>query len=98
MESLGCCRISKQTSLHDDPDPMGTRIVGTSGMNFVALVSHSLSAISVFVTLRPLIGALANSLLAGLGVVLVVTVSSLHPRHTGWQPTQPAPSPLLPFR
>ena len=46
-------------------------------MNFAALVSHGLSAISVFgdiVGVRLLIGCLAGSLLAGLGVVLVVMI------------------------
>jgi glycosyltransferase involved in cell wall biosynthesis len=56
------------------PIPRGTRIAGRSGMNFVALVSHGLSAISVFgdiVGVRLLIGSLAGSLLAGLGIVIV---------------------------
>jgi polyisoprenyl-phosphate glycosyltransferase len=59
------------------PIPRGTRIAGTSGMNFVALVSLGLSAISVFgdiVGVRLLIGALAGSLLAGLGIVLVAMI------------------------
>lgn len=56
------------------PIPRGTRIAGTSRMNFVALVSHGLSAISVFgdiVGVRLLIGSLGGSLLACLGMVLV---------------------------
>ena len=59
------------------PIARGTRIAGTSRMNFVALVSHGLSAISVFgdiVGVRFLIGSLAGSLLAGLGIVLVVMI------------------------
>ena len=59
------------------PIPRGTRIAGTSRMNFVALVSHGLSAISVFgdiVGVRLLIGSLAGSLLAGLGILLVVMI------------------------
>lgn len=59
------------------PIPRGTRIAGTSRMNFVALVSHGLSAISVFgdiAGVRILIGALAGSFLAGLGMVLVVMI------------------------
>jgi len=59
------------------PVPRGTRIAGTSGMNFIALVSHGLSAISVFgdiVGVRISIGALACSFLAGLGMVLVVMI------------------------
>jgi glycosyltransferase involved in cell wall biosynthesis len=56
------------------PIPRGARIAGSSRMNFVALVSHGLSAISVFgdvVGARLLIGSLAGSLLAGLGIVVV---------------------------
>jgi polyisoprenyl-phosphate glycosyltransferase len=59
------------------PIPRGTRIAGASRMNFVALVSHGLSAISVFgdiVGVRLLIGSLAGSLLAGLGIVVVVMI------------------------
>jgi glycosyltransferase involved in cell wall biosynthesis len=59
------------------PIPRGTRIAGTSRMNFVALVSHGLSAISVFgdiAGVRLLIGSLAGSLLAGLGMVLAVMI------------------------
>ena len=80
------------------PIPRGTRIAGTSRMNFVALVSHGLSAISVFgdvVGVRLLIGSLAGSLLAALGIVLVVMIQisyqlghtwlgylcNRHPRH-----------------
>jgi glycosyltransferase involved in cell wall biosynthesis len=57
------------------PIPRGTRIAGTSTMNFVALVSHGLSAISVFgdiVGVRLLIASIAGSLLAAFGLVLVV--------------------------
>jgi hypothetical protein len=46
-------------------------------MNFVALVSHGLGAISVFgdiAGVRLLIAALAGSLLAGLGIALVVMI------------------------
>lgn len=59
------------------PIPRGTRIAGTSKMNFVALVSHGLSAMSVFgdiVGVRLLIGSLAGSLLVGVGMVLVVMI------------------------
>lgn len=62
------------------PIPRGTRIAGSSRMNFAALVSHGLSAISVFgdvVGVRLLIGSLAGSFLAGLGIVLVVMVRLL---------------------
>jgi glycosyltransferase involved in cell wall biosynthesis len=60
-----------------EPIPRGDRIAGTSRMNFVSLVSHGLSAMSVFgdiVGVRILIGALAGSLLAGLGIILVVMI------------------------
>jgi polyisoprenyl-phosphate glycosyltransferase len=59
------------------PIPRGTRIAGTSRMNFVALVCHGLSAISVFgdiVGVRLLIGSLGCSLLTGLGMVLVAII------------------------
>ncbi len=59
------------------PIPRGTRIAGSSRMNFAALVSHGLSAISVFgdiVGVRLLIGSLAGSLLAALGIIVVVIV------------------------
>jgi hypothetical protein len=59
------------------PIPRGTRLFGTSKMNFVALVSHGLSAISVFsdvVGVRLLIGSLTGALLTGLGIVLVAMV------------------------
>jgi glycosyltransferase involved in cell wall biosynthesis len=59
------------------PIPRGTRIAGTSTMNFVALVSHGLSAISVFgdiVGVRLMIYSLSGSLVAGLGIALVVII------------------------
>jgi hypothetical protein len=59
------------------PIPRGNRIAGTSKMNFVALVSHGLSAISVFgdiVGVRLLIGSLVGSLLAGLGIAIVISI------------------------
>ncbi len=59
------------------PIPRGTRIAGTSKMNFVALVSHGLSAISVFgdiVGVRLMIGCAMGSLLAGFGIFLIVLI------------------------
>jgi len=59
------------------PIPRGTRITGTSRMNFVALVSHGLSAISVFgdiVGVRLLIASLSGSFLVALGIVLVAMI------------------------
>jgi len=70
------------------PVPRGTRIAGSSGMNFVALVSHGLSAISVFgdiVGVRLLLGALAGSVLATLGIVIVAMIRFLTDRAIpGW--------------
>lgn len=59
------------------PISRGDRIAGVSAMNFVALVSHGLSAISVFadiVGVRLLIASLAGSVLAGAGIVVVVMI------------------------
>jgi glycosyltransferase involved in cell wall biosynthesis len=59
------------------PIPRGHRIAGKSKMNFVALVMHGLSAVSVFgdtVGVRLLIGSLLGSLLAGLGIIAVVFI------------------------
>lgn len=70
------------------PIPRGTRIAGTSRMNFGSLVSHGLSAISVFgdvVGVRLLIGSLTGSFLAGLGIVLVVMIRLFtHRAIPGW--------------
>jgi glycosyltransferase involved in cell wall biosynthesis len=70
------------------PIPRGTRIAGTSRMNFAALVSHGLSAISVFgdiVGVRLLISSLVGSLLAALGIILVVIVRLFtHQAIPGW--------------
>lgn len=59
------------------PIPRGARIAGTSRMNFVALVSHGLSAMSVFgdvIGVRLLIASLAGSLLAGAGMIVVAMI------------------------
>ncbi len=59
------------------PIPRGSRIAGSSKMNFVALVSHGLSAISVFgdiVGVRLLITSLVGSAIAALGIILVVII------------------------
>ena len=70
------------------PIPRGYRITGTSRMNFVSLTAHGMSAISVFgdvVGVRLLIGSLAGSLLAGLGIVLVTMIRLLTNRAIpGW--------------
>ena len=57
--------------------PRGYRIAGKSRMNFVALVTHGLSAISVFgdiVGVRLLIGSLVGSLLAMVGILIVIMI------------------------
>ena len=59
------------------PIPRGYRIAGKSRMNFVALVTHGLSAISVFgdiVGVRLLIGSLVGSLLAIVGILVVIMI------------------------
>jgi glycosyltransferase involved in cell wall biosynthesis len=57
--------------------PRGYRIAGESKMNFVMLVTHGLSAISVFadvVGVRLLIVSMAGVLLAGFGIALVAAI------------------------
>ena len=57
------------------PIQRGHRIAGTSRMNFASLVTHGLSAISVFaevVGVRLLIGTLLSILLAAGGIIVVV--------------------------
>ena len=70
------------------PIPRGTRIAGTSRMNFVALVTHGLSAISVFgdiVGVRLLIGSLVGSFLAGFGIIVVILIRLFTDRGVpGW--------------
>jgi len=59
------------------PIPRGRRIAGSSRMNFAGLVAHGLSAISVFgdiLGVRLLIGSLACSLLAALGIIIVAII------------------------
>ena len=59
------------------PIPRGKRITGTSRMNFVALAAHGMSAISVFgdiVGVRLLIASMAGSLLAALGILVVIVI------------------------
>jgi len=59
------------------PIPRGYRITGSSTMNFVSLVGHGLSAISVFgdvVGVRLLVGSIVGSLLAGFGILVVVSI------------------------
>jgi len=59
------------------PIARGKRITGASKMDFVSLVAHGLSAISVFgdvVGVRLLIASLLGFALAGIGIVLVVAI------------------------
>jgi glycosyltransferase involved in cell wall biosynthesis len=59
------------------PIARGQRISGKSTMNFVGLVSHGLSAISVFgdvVGVRLMIAALLGSFLAAAGIVVVAGI------------------------
>lgn len=59
------------------PIPRGYRISGKSRMNFVSLAAHGISAISVFgdvVGIRLLIGSMAGSLLAAVGILAVTGI------------------------
>jgi len=59
------------------PIARGKRISGKSGMNFVALVSHGLSAISVFgdiVGARLLLASLVGFFVAAAGIIAVVGI------------------------
>jgi hypothetical protein len=59
------------------PIARGTRIFGKSTMNFAALVSHGLSAMSVFgdiVGVRLLISSLIGSFLCCLGIMTVIMI------------------------
>lgn len=74
------------------PLERGTRLAGESKMNFVSLILHGLSAVSVHldtVAVRILIGSLWMTLIAGLGAVLVVIVKFLSPENAspGWATT-----------
>jgi polyisoprenyl-phosphate glycosyltransferase len=70
------------------PIPRGRRIAGKSRMNFVSLVLHGLSAISVFgdvIGVRILIASLGGSALAGLGIVVAILTRLLTNRAIpGW--------------
>jgi polyisoprenyl-phosphate glycosyltransferase len=70
------------------PIPRGERIDGSSQMNFVSLVGHGLSAMSVFgdvVGIRLLLSSIAGSILAGLGILAVILIRFLTDRAIpGW--------------
>jgi hypothetical protein len=64
------------------PIPRGHRIAGRSTMNFVSLVTHGLSAISVFgdiVGVRLLIAAVAGAVIAGVCAIVVVAIRLFTP-------------------
>ena len=74
------------------PIERGTRLAGKSKMNFVSLVLHGLSAVSVHldtVAVRILICSLVMILLAGVGAVLVLIIKFLSPENAspGWATT-----------
>lgn len=59
------------------PIPRGYRITGTSKMNFVTLAAHGMSAISVYgdiVGVRILLGSMLGSLMAALGIVVIIAI------------------------
>ena len=70
------------------PIPRGYRITGTSRMNFVSLVAHGMSAISVFsdiVGVRLLIASLAGSIMSLLCVLAVIVIRLFTDRAVpGW--------------
>ena len=74
------------------PIERGIRLAGKSKMNFVSLVLHGLSAVSVHldtVAVRILIGSLVMISLAGLGAVMVLIIKFLSPENAspGWATT-----------
>jgi polyisoprenyl-phosphate glycosyltransferase len=74
------------------PIERGIRLAGKSKMNFVSLVLHGLSAISVHldtVAVRILIGSLLMTAVAGLGAVIVLIIRILSPENAspGWATT-----------
>jgi glycosyltransferase involved in cell wall biosynthesis len=74
------------------PIERGTRLAGKSKMNFVSLVLHGLSAVSVHldtVAVRILIGSLWMTFIAGVGAIIVVIVKFLSPANAspGWATT-----------
>lgn len=70
------------------PIPRGHRIAGQSRMNFVSLVAHGMSAISVFgdvVGVRLLVSSIIGSVLALLGILVVVAIRIFTSRAVpGW--------------
>jgi polyisoprenyl-phosphate glycosyltransferase len=70
------------------PIPRGYRITGSSKMNFVTLAAHGMSAISVYgdiVGVRILLGSMLGSLMAALGIVVVIAIRVFTSRAVpGW--------------
>jgi polyisoprenyl-phosphate glycosyltransferase len=84
--------IRSKLSYTSIPIERGKRLAGKSKMNFVSLVLHGLSAVSVHldtVAVRILIGSLVMILLAILGAVLVLIIKFLSPENAspGWATT-----------
>ena len=73
------------------PIPRGYRITGISKMNFVALVAHGMSAISVYgdvVGVRLMLGSMAGSLMAAAGIVAVIASDFTNRAIPEWPLTQ----------
>lgn len=69
--------VRSRLPLHMEPIPRGHRIAGKSTMNFVSLVTHGLSAISVFsdiVGTRLLLASIVGTILSMSALIAVVAV------------------------
>jgi polyisoprenyl-phosphate glycosyltransferase len=85
------------------PIERGTRLAGKSKMNFVSLVLHGLSAVSVHldtVAVRILIGSLLMTAIAGIGAIIVVIIRILSPQNAspGWATTLVSASIIIIFQ
>lgn len=74
------------------PIERGVRLAGKSKMNFVSLILHGLSAVSVHldtVAVRILIGSLLMTAAAGVGAIIVMIIKLLAPQNAspGWATT-----------
>lgn len=74
------------------PIERGIRLAGKSKMNFVSLILHGLSAVSVHldtVAVRILIGSLLMTAIAGVGALIVMIIKLLSPANAspGWATT-----------
>ena len=84
--------IRSKLSYTSIPIERGIRLAGKSKMNFVSLVLHGLSAVSVHldtVAVRILIGSLLMISVTGLGAVIVLIIKLLSPINAspGWATT-----------